>query len=511
MGARHRLHDPQSPEDVPPARSVRRNRLRHFPLSLSVGTSRLDWKRLLTPTRVRELEGGQPSERVPGESRSEFERDYGRTVYSTPFRRLRDKAQVFPLEPNDSVRTRLLHSLEVSSVAEDIATQAVKEVVKSNSQHLSDTDFRDIPLVAATCGLIHDIGNPPFGHAGELAISTWFENEFGNDTDFFSRLGTKQSASVQDFFNFEGNAQATRILSNVELLVHGDGLNFTAGTMSAGGKYLATSDNVGKNGWHEFSKPGHFISEAHIVDLVRSATGTEGCRHPITYFVEAADDIVYCSVDLEDGIRRGVLSWDDVEAKLLKEADESPLVKRVISAAKKHAEPLKSEGKAYHSALAQTFRIAAISEMAVAARNVFRLRYEDIMNGDYHEELLMDSESEARPLVQASKRILRADLYRHHDILRLEIRGRKVIHDLLSLFWQGVKDYEHAKRDEISPKTYPGKIYLLISDNYRRTFERRMEKMTENPFYCKLQLITDQVVGMTDAHACQIHKLLTNI
>src|ERR1039457_5735224 len=103
----------------------------------------LQWKQLMNSTRVRELRGGPPSARVHGESRSEFERDYGRTVYSTPFRRLRDKAQVFPLEPNDSLRTRLLRSLEVSSVAEDIATQALKEVIRPEEEGLSDDLLRD--------------------------------------------------------------------------------------------------------------------------------------------------------------------------------------------------------------------------------------------------------------------------------------------------------------------------------------------------------------------------------
>lgn len=135
-----------------------------------------------------------------GDLRTEFERDYGRTIYSTPFRRLREKAQMFPLEPNDSVRTRLLHSLEVSSVAEDLAAQVVRDVVSKHKNQLSENDLRAIPLVAATCGLIHDIGNPPFGHAGELAIKSWFQEHFENDGAFFSSLGGTKSQRVQDFF-----------------------------------------------------------------------------------------------------------------------------------------------------------------------------------------------------------------------------------------------------------------------------------------------------------------------
>jgi len=463
----------------------------------------------MNSTRVRELRGGPSSVRVSGESRSEFERDYGRTVYSTPFRRLRDKAQVFPLEPNDSLRTRLLHSLEVSSVAEDIAAQSAREVIHAEP-HVTDDHVRDIPLIAATCGLIHDLGNPPFGHAGELAISTWFQKTFKNDDKFFSGLGAKHSSRVQDFFTFEGNAQAIRIVSNVELLVHEYGLNFTAGTLAAAGKYLAASSELGKNGWHEFKKTGFFTSESEIFEQVRSVTGTTGCRHPITYFVETADDIVYCSVDLEDSLRRRILVWDDVESKLRSLTSDDPLVLRVIKAAKAHAHPLVEYGRAYPDALAQTFRVAAISELVVAARQTFQKRYDAIMNGEYHLELLMDPDSEARPFINACKAILRADVYRHADILRLEVRGRQVIHDLLDLFWEAVRDYEPTQQGRVSPSEYSGKLYLLLSENYRRRFEERISADRQNELYWKLRLITDQVSGMTDTYACRLHKDLMN-
>jgi dGTPase len=262
---------------------------------------RLNWRDLLSTRRVRSLFGGPKSRITTGDLRTEFERDYGRTVYSTPFRRLRDKAQVFPLEPNDSVRTRLLHSLEVSSVAEDLAAQCVRDVVRKRENILGDDDLRAIPLVAATCGLVHDIGNPPFGHAGELAISSWFNERFNADETFRSSLGGEKSQMVQDFFSFEGNAQGIRTVSNMFLLADSYGLNFTAGTLSAACKYIAPSDQVDKTK-HERSKPGFFASEDDIVRKVRELTGTADCRHPIAYLVEAADDIVYCSVDLEDGI-----------------------------------------------------------------------------------------------------------------------------------------------------------------------------------------------------------------
>lgn len=467
---------------------------------------KLKWKSLLSTARVRSLFGGSASRLVSGDLRTEFERDYGRTIYSTPFRRLRDKAQMFPLEPNDSVRTRLLHSLEVSSVAEDLAAQVVRDVISTHETGLSENALRAIPLVAATCGLLHDIGNPPFGHAGELAIKSWFEARFKADDTFLSSLGGTNSQMVQDFFTFEGNAQGIRTISNTFILADRFGLNFTIGTLSAALKYVARSNNL-HNTHHESSKPGFFTSENDIVAKVRTLTGTSDCRHPLTYLVEAADDIVYSSVDLEDGIRRGTLKWEDVRQALLKESGKDAMVKEALQGASDHISPARLKGKERSEALAQAFRIAAISLMVIAARKTFKRRYKDIMNGTYHDELLMDDACQAKPLINAAKKVLRTGLYRHSDILRLEVRGREVIHDLLSLFWEGVSSYDHSPA---TPKTYGGKLYLLFSPNYRRHFEARLRGGRENELYCRFQLVTDQIAGMTDTHASRLHKDLKN-
>ena len=467
----------------------------------------LKWHDLLNSVRVRTLFKGPKSRALPGDLRTQFERDYGRTIYSTPFRRLRDKAQVFPLEQNDSVRTRLLHSLEVSSVAEDLAAQSVRDVVAPHDRKLSDDVLRAIPLVAATCGLVHDIGNPPFGHAGELAIQTWFAGWFGNDETFLPSLGGAKSQMVQDFFSFEGNAQGIRTVSNMFLLSDEFGLNFTAGTLSAALKYIAKSDERDEK-QHERSKPGFFASENDIVHRVREVTGTLACRHPIAFLVEAADDIVYCSVDLEDGIRRGTLAWPDVCRALLMESGRADMVKQALRQATDHIKDSGLHGRERHDALAQSFRIAAISLMVIAVRRTFKRRYADIMNGEYHQELLMDAACEAKPLVQACKAILRTSLYTHPDILRLEVRGREVIHKLLDLFWEAVSTHQSGK--PVTPRTYGGKLYLLLSPNYRRSFERSLKRNKSNEIYRRLQLVTDQIAGMTDTYACRLHRELTD-
>lgn len=449
---------------------------------------------------------GYGSVKSEQERRTEFERDYGRTIYSAPFRRLKQKAQVFPLEASDYVRTRLLHSQEVSSVAEDLASQLLTRIPELNTL---DASLRmAIPLVAATCGLIHDLGNPPFGHAGEMAISTWFQDQLKNDQLFLDGLTDQQK---QDFLQFEGNAHTLRIISQMRLLVDDFGLNYTCGTFAAARKYLSPSHQTNKSS-HAHSKPGFFSSEEKVIAIVESETKTGNYRHPLTFIVEAADDIVYSVVDLEDGIKRRVFNWGHLKEYLDKKCHNNPVFKRSIKLAEEQLRKakFKSDGPAYDEAMAQAFRIAAISELAIVVMKVFEQRYEQIMKREYDDELVFDSKSEAASFVEACKKYAREYLYTSSDILKLEIRGRRVIHDLMDLFWESVCDLSSGSFP-VSTKQYPGKIYLLISENYRHVFEKRLKKGAEHPKYCKLQLVTDYLAGMTDPFACRLHRELTNV
>jgi len=283
---------------------------------------RMSWNQLLDDTRLRVLRGGERSVTAPGEARSEFERDRDRTVYSSPVRRLIGKTQVFPLDPNDHVRTRLVHSLEVSTVAEGLTSQVVRDVI-SKKETLSDVHSRAISKIAETCGLLHDAGNPPFGHAGELAIASWFQSRLKADTDqkggsdtLFAALGGSDTQLAQDFLRFEGNAQTMRIIANSHLLGHDLGLNLTCATNAAARKYLASSTTADKKSSnHALTKPGYFSSEEPLLSMVGQCTGTQGRRHPVTFLVEAADDIVYSVVDIEDGVKKRILNWRQVEPR----------------------------------------------------------------------------------------------------------------------------------------------------------------------------------------------------
>ena len=348
---------------------------------------KMEWAKLLNPNRH---EG--TSQKKP-DHREQFERDYDRTVFSAPVRRLQDKTQVFPLDPNDSVRTRLTHSLEVSTLARGLARSVTIKL--KEKKKISGNMDRQIEAIAATCGLLHDLGNTPFGHAGEYAIQNWFEEHFSKDPSLKPLLSDSQF--TQDFLHFQGNAQTIRLITKLQILAGRGGLNLTYGTLSAAMKYVSASNEIGQKKGHIFSKLGYFASENEIVKKIRSETGTEAYRNPITFLVEAADDLAYSVVDLEDAISKGILDW-----KTLKEVLKKKLGKENAVLYQKTIEDtnrvLRISDKAKFNKLiypdqsyARAFRTAVIGLAIGATAERFLEKYNDIMGGKYYDEIVYDT------------------------------------------------------------------------------------------------------------------------
>ncbi|MCY4030188.1 MAG: dNTP triphosphohydrolase [Acidobacteria bacterium] len=454
----------------------------------------MDWERLLSVHRRR-----SSTVQVQADHRLQFERDFDRAVFSPPVKRLQGKAQVFPLDPNDTVRTRLTHSLEVSSVARGLARNAADWLERN--RHIESHMSRSIEVIAATCGLVHDLGNPPFGHAGEHAIRSWFERDPGRE--ILSPLLSQRPQFGQDFLRFEGNAQSLRLVATLQVLADYKGLNFTYGTLSALMKYVAASDVAdGDHSDPAFRKPGYFASESDVVAEIREATGTGEARHPIAVLVEAADDIVYLAADVEDGVRKSVLSWSDVLNELPTGDDvavDASLTQmdRILKAGR--AAPLPGLEDDIH---ASAFRTAAIGVMVEHCSEAFQEKYEDIIVGRYRGTLLSDSA--AKGLGSTLRRIGKDRVYNTSSTLKLEIMGRHVLCDLMDAFWEGAKVM--PKHDPPRTRSFEGKIAALYSENYRRVFQHFAKTNAQIPeTYHRVQLLTDYVCGMTDAFATRLH------
>ena len=456
----------------------------------------MDWETLLNPNRVRQSTlSGQK------DPRAEFERDFDRSVFSTPVKRMQDKAQVFPLDPCDAVRTRLTHSLEVSSVARGLGTAVGKWLLEKKV--IEPGMDRAIEAITATCGLIHDLGNPPFGHAGEDAIRVWFKRTFSDGG--LNELLEGQKQLIADFQNFEGNAQSLRLVGKLQILADFNGLNLTFGTLSASCKYTASSDTVDPD-IHAMSKPGHFASENELVKKIRDASGTGDARNPLTFLVEAADDIVYSVADIEDGVKKGIITWSDLKSQLKSNTDtvvENVLnLQETILKAGEKEEPPDLPDDTYASA----FRTAAIAIAVPSVVNVFKEKYSEIMAGKYAGELVADCN--ASSLVSQLKAIGRSRVYCTPSTLKLELMGRRVIGDLMDIFWEGAKYLPVDKPPKT--KNFEGKAAALLSENYCRVFKYSVSEKKFPEAYHRLQLVTDYVCGMTDSFAKRLHAELMN-
>jgi dGTPase len=463
---------------------------------------RMNWSTLLNATRTRTLIGGRMSKPTsPGEDRSEFEKDFDRAIYSSPVRRLQDKAQVWPLERNDFVRTRLTHSLEVSSVARGLGTKVARWVREVSGDRMEADDVHSVATIAATCGLLHDLGNPPFGHAGEGAMKAWFESTVVGSA-LETSLGGGKDQKTQDFVRFDGNPQTIRLVAHLQTLSDRYGLNLTAGTLSALLKYTARSHEVDKDR-HEKSKPGFFWSEDELVTKVRAETGTGDSRNPIACLVEASDDIVYSIVDIEDGVRKGVLGWGELEDLLCAEADSYPVGELFRRAEKYIADGgLAHPGRSLDDAHVQSLRTFVIGEHVAAVAKMFTEKYSAIMDGSYHGELVKDAET--ADFLSACKTVGQQYVYRADPIIAVEVMGHKVLSDLMDVFWEGAQGAPHDRENSIAAKKFS-----LMSDNYRTVFEMSCADLG-NEDYCRLQLVADYVSGMTDSFAATLHQKLRN-
>ena len=252
----------------------------------------MEWNKLLCSQRFRGIRASAGS----GDLRTEFEKDYHRIINSASFRRLQDKTQVFPLDKSDFIRTRLTHSLEVSSFGKSLGQNISEKILRTVRDDSFLPEYKAYICDILQCaGLLHDIGNPPFGHFGETAIRQWFRENLPRLE--FEGAPIEKILSPQmreDFYHFEGNTQALRLVTKLHILVDEHGMNLTKALLGTIIKYPVSSLEINKNSGNiKDKKMGYYYAEREIFKDLQNTLGTEGCRHPLTFILEAADDIAY--------------------------------------------------------------------------------------------------------------------------------------------------------------------------------------------------------------------------
>lgn len=440
----------------------------------------MEWKQLISNKRF----GQEHKHAERHDDRSEFKRDYDRLIFSSAFRRLQNKTQVFPLPGSIFVHNRLTHSLEVASVGMSIGNDISRRVIQKQPD-LKDTLVEEIGTIVSAACLAHDLGNPPFGHSGEKAIQTFFSEGPG--------LKIKPMVSSEfwdDITHFEGNANAFRILTHRFKGRRQGGFVMTYSMLASIVKYPFASSLAGNHG-----KFGFFASEAEsyrkIADELgiscKSAPGEplKYARHPLVYMVEAADDICYEIMDIEDSHKLKILSYAETEHLLLSFFDEDiqqKIRQRIID------EELTDENEKVVYMRASV--IGKLENECVAA---FLAHEEEILAGTFEGSLIDHISERQKKAYQECEKISYSKIYQSKPVLDIELSGYQIMATLMEVFIEAAVSPSHF---------YSKQLLRRVSSQYDIENENLEER---------IMAVLDYISGMTDIYALDIYQKINGI
>lgn len=447
--------------------------------------------------------------------RSEFEKDYHRIIGSASFRRLQDKTQVFPLDKSDFIRTRLTHSLEVSSLAKSLGQNIGENILayKKDSGFTSKMK-EDICNILQCAGLIHDIGNPPFGHFGETAIREWFERNLpviDYHGEPVEQVLTPQMR--QDFYNFEGNAQALRLVTKLHFLVDEQGMNLTYALLNTIVKYPVSSVGINrKSGDIKEKKMGYYFADEEIFEEIAGETGTYGHRHPLTFILEAADDIAYKTADIEDAFVKGFISYNRLLEELREVQEQYAGASQSVFQPADKLEDLYRRGREKRVDDPEEY---AIKNWIVRVQGFlincatfgFTSNYEAIMSGTYGYDLF--HQTFAEKLMDLLGDMAFTKVFTSETIYRMEVAEGAMIDFLMDKFVTAVVKYDDPGQKLGSTDL---RMVSFISSNYKNAYHYHARGKSEiERLYLRLLLVTDYICGMTDSYAKRLYQELKAI
>ena len=431
----------------------------------------MDWKRLISAKRF----GMEEFHEERQENRSEFQRDYDRLVFSAPFRRLQNKTQVFPLPGSIFVHNRLTHSLEVSCVGRSLGNDVSKAIL-ARQPELQDSFLPEIGSIVSAACLAHDLGNPPFGHSGEKAISTFFSEGKG------AQLQEKLSPMEwNDLTHFEGNANAFRLLTHQFEGRRKGGFVLTYSTLASIVKYPFSSSLAGNK-----SKFGFFTTEEEGFRRIATELGLiqlsdrplKYARHPLVYLVEAADDICYQMMDIEDAHKLKILTTEETKELLLAYfADERQThIRKTFDIVKDTNEQI-----AY-------LRSSVIGLLIKECTQVFLNNETEILSGTFEGALIKHISERPGKAYKHCSEVSFSKIYRSRDVLDIELAGFRVINTLLELMIDAVTSPE---------KAYSQLLINRVSGQYN---------IKAPALYERVQAVLDYISGMTDVFALDLYR-----
>lgn len=433
----------------------------------------MNWEKLLTPMRL----GQETYHDRTRDNRNQFQRDYDRLIFSAPFRRLQNKTQVFPLPGSIFVHNRLTHSLEVASVGRSLGMNVAQAHQKEDICYLNEIGS----IVSAAC-LAHDMGNPPFGHSGEEAIASYFSE--GEGLFLKDKLSESEWA---DFTHFDGNANAFRLLTHQFNGRREGGFVLTYSTLAAIVKYPYASIFADA----KKQKFGFFESErvcyekiANELGITRNLTNpSRYVRHPLVYLVEAADDICYQIMDIEDAHKLKLFTTNETKELYFSFFSDERLEK--ISQTFAIVNDV-NEQIAY-------LRSSVIGQLIEECSNAFLQNEETIMSGRFEGSLIKNLSPRSSEAYRQCSKIAFDKIYKSQEVLDIELAGYRIISTLMELFVQAVLNPE---------KSYSRQLLNRIPQQYATG---------DSTIYGKVQAVVDYISGMTDVYALDLYKKITGI
>ena len=428
--------------------------------------------------------------------RTGFQRDFDRLIFSSAFRRLQNKTQVFPLPGSVFVHNRLTHSLEVASVGRSlgklIGERLIDKGVIENEENREFYKYELQNVIAAAC-LAHDIGNPPFGHSGESAISSYFKDNENYPIEGEKLKSFFNNDEWSDLVNFEGNANSLRTLTYKFNGKSEGGYRLTYTTLAAILKYPCVSPAINKENINT-KKYSFFDSDRNTaikildelnVPKIENAYYTTYKRHPFVYLTEAADDICYRIIDFEDAQRLNIVSKNEVEEMFMglfremkRKQDKPSKVEKTYSGITD-----KNEAISY-------LRAVCINALTYKAADLFMENADNIISGSYNTGLL-DALCNGSQYLTEIEKTTTTKIYNHNSVVQLEITGYKIMNDLLSLFIPAILKKEPTHKDKKIRQLLPGQFVT-----------------NSNSSYLKVLSVLDYVSGMTDPYAVELYRKL---
>jgi len=446
-----------------------------------------DWRKSLSFHRL-----GRDTRDLITPGRSPFQQDFDRVVFSAAFRRLQDKAQVFPLADNDYVRTRLTHSIETASIGRSIGGIAGTFICENFD--LPEITPGDIGSIVAAACLAHDIGNPPLGHAGEEAIRYWF-----NHSPVAARLAERLTPEERaDFAWYDGNAEGFRVLSRLESGHHRGGMQLTCATLAALCKYPCPAAKRGVLPGAEGKKFNFFRQDIPLFREVAEHTGMIEVekdvwhRHPLAHLVEAADDITYLIVDFEDAHRLRIISYPELEALFMPMISDGSL--------KRYIKSLPDDNQKV-----ELLRAKVLGVLVRQCSSAFGMYHDEIVEGKLDRPL--SSLIDAAPLLSQIKAKSADRVYDTRRAVEIQAAGFELTSGLLDTFMTAVAEAAAEARGEGAASYRSQKLLKLIPPRYRNLSDAAFC----NDTYSQLLSVLDFITGMTDSHAVTLFKKIKGI